>query len=636
MRRTLLLPIATLARTREALGGLLRPHRGLVAATVAVLVTAAVAMLLVPPLIGRIVDAVIARGPAGIVDVLALGIVGALVARAVLAALGSALVARLGELVLAGLRERVVRRALDVPVADVERAGSGDLLQRVSGDIAVISEGVRRAVPMVVISVLDIGLTLVGLAVLDWRLALAGLVPLPVWVLITRWYVRTSGPLYAAERAAEGTRTQTLLAGVGGAATVRAFRRRSAQLARIDEHSAAAVTAAMRASTAQSRFGAVMNGAEMLGVLAILVTGFWLVRADAVTVGAATAAALYFLRLFDPIGITLFLLDEAQSAGAALARLVGVADMPAPPAPPAPRTPRDASVRLSGVRHAYDGGAEVLHGVDLDVAPGERLAVVGASGAGKTTLGAVLAGVRTPTAGTVEIGGVPLAEIAELRRHVALVTQEVHVFAGTVADNLRLARPDASDAELTAALRTVGRAARAHRRRGRRGRRALRHPRSAAGTGAARAGRPGRRRAGRGHRRGRQRGGPRPRTGGRRRAGGPHGRGHRPPAHPGRRGRPDRRARQGPDRRVRPARRAGACRWALRGAVGGVGAPALPRHRASLTARQLRAAVSSGRRGAPAAGSARPTVGADGVFSTPARTGARRVRRLRSPPRARP
>ncbi|GAA1280559.1 ABC transporter ATP-binding protein [Pseudonocardia aurantiaca] len=451
-----LLPIATQARTREALGGLLRPHRGLVAGTVAVLVTAAVAMLLVPPLIGRIVDAVIARGPAGIVDGLALGIVGALVARAVLAALGSALVARLGELVLAGLRERVVRRALDVPVADVERAGSGDLLQRVSGDIAVISEGVRRAVPMVVISVLDIGLTLVGLAVLDWRLALAGLVPLPVWVLITRWYVRTSGPLYAAERAAEGTRTQTLLVGVGGAATVRAFRRRSAQLARIDEHSAAAVTAAMRASTAQQRFGAVMNGAEMLGVLAILVTGFWLVRADAVSVGAATAAALYFLRLFDPIGITLFLLDEAQSAGAALARLVGVADMPAPPAPPDPRTPRDASVRLSGVRHAYEGGAEVLHGVDLDIAPGERLAVVGASGAGKTTLGAVLAGVRTPTAGTVEIGGVPLAQIAELRRHVALVTQEVHVFAGTVADNLRLARPDASDAELAAALRTVG------------------------------------------------------------------------------------------------------------------------------------------------------------------------------------
>jgi len=449
-----LLPIATLARTRAALRELVRPHRALLVGTVVTLVAASVAMLVVPPLLGRIVDAVIARGAAGLVDVLALGILAALVARAVLAALGAVLVARLGEQVLATLRERVLRRALDVPLAAVERAGTGDLLQRVGGDIAVISEGVRRAVPTVVISLLDVGLTLVGLTVLDWRLALAGLAPLPIWVLLSRWYVRVSGPLYAAERRAEGERTQSLLAGIDGAATVRAFRRRD-PLARIDRHSRVAVELAMRASHAERRFGLVMNGAELVGVLAILVTGFWLVRADAVTVGAATAAALYFLRLFDPIGIMLYLLDEAQSAGAALARLVGVADMPAPPGPRRPRRPRDASVRLVGVRHAYDGGPEVLHGVDLEVAPGERVAVVGASGAGKTTLGAVLAGVHTPTAGIVEIGGVPLAEIAGLRRHVALVTQEVHVFAGTVADNLRLGRPEATDAELAAALHTV-------------------------------------------------------------------------------------------------------------------------------------------------------------------------------------
>lgn len=112
-------------------------------------------------------------------------------------------------------------------------------------------------------------------------------------------------------------------------------------------------------------------------------------------------------------------------------------------------------MRLRGIRHAYDGGPEVLHGVDLEIAPGERVAVVGTSGAGKTALGAVLAGVHRPTAGTVEIGGVGLDEIADLRRHVALVTQEVHVFAGTVADNLRLARPGATDDELTAALRAV-------------------------------------------------------------------------------------------------------------------------------------------------------------------------------------
>lgn len=451
-----LLPIATAARTRRSVAALVRPHRLLLAATVGTLVAAAVAVLAVPPLLGAIIDVVIDRGAVGAVDLLALGILAALVGRALLAALGTVLVARLGELVLSGLRERVVRRALGVRIADVERAGSGDLLQRVSGDISVISEGFRKAVPMLVIAALDVGLTLVGLAVLDWRLALAGLVPLPIWILIGRWYARVSGPLYAAERAAEGLRTQSLLAGVGGAATVRAYRLRTPLLARISGHSAAAVTASLRAMRAQSKFGAVMNGAELTGVLSLLVTGFFLVRADAVTVGAATAAVLYFLRLFDPIGALLYLLDEAQSAGAALARLVGVVDMPVPDPPAAPRLPRDGSVRLTGIRHAYDGGPEVLHGVDLEIAAGERVAIVGPSGAGKTTLGAVLAGAQTPTAGTVEIGGVPLAELAQVRRHVAVVTQEVHVFAGTVADNLRLARPGAGDAELAAALHRVG------------------------------------------------------------------------------------------------------------------------------------------------------------------------------------
>ncbi|GAA3241310.1 ABC transporter ATP-binding protein [Pseudonocardia petroleophila] len=453
---TALLPIATAARTRRSVAALIRPHRLLIAGTVLTLVAAAVAILAVPALLGAIVDAVIGGGATGSVDLFALGILAALVARALLSAGGTVLVARLGELVLAGLRERVVHRALRVRIADVERAGSGDLLQRVSGDISVISEGVRLAIPLLVIAALDVGLTLVGLALLDWRLALAGLVPLPIWILVTRWYVRVSGPLYAAERAAEGRRTQSLLAGVGGAATVRAHRLRVPLLTRIAGDSAAAVTASLRAMRAQSKFGFVLNGAELTGVLSLLVVGFWLVRADAVTVGAATAAVLYFLRLFDPIGELLYLLDEAQSAGAALARLVGVTDMPVPPAPASPRRPRDGSVRLTGVRHSYDGGPEVLHGIDLEIAPGERVAVVGPSGAGKTTLGAVLAGAQVPQAGTVEIGGVPLDALEHPRRHVAVVTQEVHVFAGTVADNLRLARPGATDAELVAVLGTVG------------------------------------------------------------------------------------------------------------------------------------------------------------------------------------
>ncbi len=380
----------------------------------------------------------------------------ALLARAGFTGVSQILMSRLGEQVLARLRELVVRRALDTPLGTVERAGTGDLVQRTGGDITVISEGIRSALPALAVALIDVGLTLVGLTVLDWRLGLAGLAPLPIWILATRWYLRVSGPRYAAERAADGAQTQSLVTALSGARTVRAFRLQARHEHRIADTSEAAVQAAMRARTAQSQFGAVLNGAEMVGVLAILVAGFLLVRADAVTLGAATAAAFYFTRLFSPLMGMLFLLDEAQSAGAALARLVGVADLPPPPVPTAPREPHDASVVIEGIRFAYDDGPEVLHGIDLNLASGERVAVVGTTGAGKTTLGAVVAGVRAPTEGMVRIGGVPLADLAEPRRHVVLVTQEVHVFAGSVADNLRLARPDADDQLLQAALNAVG------------------------------------------------------------------------------------------------------------------------------------------------------------------------------------
>ena len=451
-----LLPVATTRRTWQASVALLREHPALLAATVATLLASGVAVVFVPALLGRLVDAVSGAGGTAAVDLIAIGLLAALLARALFTGLGQLLLARLGEQVLARLRERVVRRALDTPLEIVERAGTGDLVQRTGGDITVVSEGFRTAIPAVATALIDVALTLVGLTLLDWRLGLAGLAPLPIWIFATRWYLRTSGPRYAAERTADGAQTQSLVSSLTGAATVRAFRLQARHLRRIGATADAAVRAKTRARATSSQFGSILNGAEMVGVLSILLTGFFLVRSDAITLGAATAAAFYFTRLFSPLMMMLYLLDEAQSAGAALARLIGVTDLPPPPVPAAPRTPEDASISLSRVRFGYDDGPEVLHGIDLTLAPGERVAVVGTTGAGKTTLGALAAGVREPREGEIRIGGIPLAELADLRRHVVLVTQEVHVFAGTVADNLRLARPDADDAELRSALAEVG------------------------------------------------------------------------------------------------------------------------------------------------------------------------------------
>ena len=173
-----------------------------------------------------------------------------------------------------------------------------------------------------------------------------------------------------------------------------------------------------------------------------------------------TAAALLFHRLFGPLGTLLMTFNDIQSAGAALARLVGIAELPVParPAETPPAAARAASVARRTYGTATRGGVEVLHDVTVDVPAGTSLAVVGESGAGKTTLAALLGGVFPATSGDIRIGGhgVDLLDPVSLRRSIGVVTQEVHVFTGTLADDLRLAVPEASDAQLWAALRTTG------------------------------------------------------------------------------------------------------------------------------------------------------------------------------------
>ena len=447
-----LLPTASGRRTARAALEMLRDRWPLSVATLAILVAGTVAGLLAPRVLGHIVDLVVGhRAPGAMLGPAVLLLVVA-VAQGVLTAVGTTLVARVGERALARLRERVVHRTLTIPLERVERSGSGDLLARVSGDVSVASEAVKNAWPAFIDAILNVGLTLVALVVLDWRFALAGLTSVPLQLLALRWYLRTAVPVYGQERVAEGERAQQLHDSVDGAPTVRAFRLGRRHERRVAERSAAATRLSIRTSVLQTRFFGKLNGAELLGLSVILTAGFLLVRADAAGVGAATAAALYFHRLFDPINALLGLFDDAQYAGAALARLIGVADLPEPAADPEPtyRTPADGTaVRLSGVRHAYAPGRDVLTGIDLDIGRGERVAVVGPSGAGKTTLAKLVAGVHRPTGGAVTLGDGD-------GRAVALVTQEVHVFSGTLADDLRLVRPEATDAELTAALERAG------------------------------------------------------------------------------------------------------------------------------------------------------------------------------------
>ncbi|MYX00162.1 MULTISPECIES: ABC transporter ATP-binding protein [unclassified Streptomyces] len=455
-----LLPIATPARTRAALRTLIRPDRGLALTGLGILVAATAVGLLVQPLLGRIVDIVADGRPAGDLTLPVVLLVAVAVVQGLTTTLGLTRIARLGETVLARLRERFVERALNLPADRLERAGAGDLTARVTGDVARVAEAVRSALPEMARSVLAILLTLGALALLDVRFLLAALLAVPVQLLTARWYVRRALTLYADQRVANGAQQQQLLETIGGAVTVRGHRLEEQHTERSAGRSRKAVDLTMRSVNLVLGFYGRLHIAEYIGLAAVLIAGFWLVRDGAVSIGTATAAALYFHSLFGPVNAALVLLDDAQSAAAGLARLVGVTDLAEQPEPragkaapvsvPQQRTvSSEAAVTVHEVSHAYGPGRPVLHEVSLTLKAGEHVALVGTSGAGKSTLARIVAGVQQPTTGTVT------APASTGEASVVLVTQEVHVFTGSLAEDLRLARPDATDADLCTALSTV-------------------------------------------------------------------------------------------------------------------------------------------------------------------------------------
>jgi len=453
-----ILPIATGSRCWSFLSNELRSRRRMTAITLAVSAVAA-AMSLIPVYVfGVLVDRVIDGAPTSTIVVVVAVITVAAVIGGVFTAISTYLISKVGEALLAALRERVLGRALHLPISTLERVGKGDLLSRVGDDVAVMAKSIGEVIPNIVSALLLVSLSVVAMLSLDWRLGLAGMVAIPMYVAALRWYLPRSAPLYAAERVAMGARSQALISSMQGARTVRAYGLEDAHLLEIDTASGKARDIGIDVFRLFTRFGSRSNRAECVGLSVILAAGFVFVQQGHVTVGETTAAALLFHRLFNPIGMLMFSFDDVQSAGASLARLVGVIDIPDERSPGTGARPADTTLEVTDLRHSYDTGHEVLHGIDLTVAAGETVALVGSTGAGKSTIAAIAAGSIEPTSGQVRIGGATLAELGAdgLRRHIAIVSQEVHVFAGPLIEDLRLAALQAGREEVRAALATVG------------------------------------------------------------------------------------------------------------------------------------------------------------------------------------
>lgn len=446
---------ATGRRTVAVLWGELRGRRGVLVLSGIIAAVAAAIELIAPATLGRVVDDISHSGGSGDSTrplwQYAVAIVGGIVIGGALQILGVLLAARCFERVLAGLRERLVATALRLPQQRVESSGTGDLISRASDDVAQVSTALQQVVPVLSSTIFTVLLTIGGMSALDWRFGLVLVVMLPAYWLALRWYLRTAPPMYAAQRIAFGTRAHHLLSALRGIDTVLAFRQSDKHQHRIGRASWAVAGWALRARTVVTMFNWRIDLIFATAVTVVLLLGYRLVGDGVVTVGAATAAVLFFLRLQGPIRSLMGVIDTLQLATASLARIVGVTDTAGDSTtaavPLSPQTPLTAGegAGLEQVTFSYTDGPEVLHDVTLTIGAGEHLAVVGTSGAGKTTVAALLAGIHTPDTGTVTAP-----------EHTVLVSQETHIFAGTLRDNLTLAAPGATDAQVREALRDAG------------------------------------------------------------------------------------------------------------------------------------------------------------------------------------
>jgi ABC-type multidrug transport system fused ATPase/permease subunit len=452
-----ILPVADGPAVRRYARDLARRHPRQLWIALGLNVLAAIAGLAAPRLLGNLVEAVQLGTTVSYVDHTVLWLAGFLLLQTVLTRYARNVSYVLGEEVLAELREDFVEQSLALPVGVVESAGTGDLLTRTSRDVDALGWSVRFAVPETIIAVITMVFTIGATLLVGLWVALPLVLGVPVLWVGTRWYLRRAKDGYLRENAAYAEMNATLAETVEGARTVEALGLSKRRVQRIDNDVREAYAAEKYTLFLRTVWFPVVEIGYLIPTVATLVIGGWLHATGHATLGDVTAATLYVQQLIDPVDRLISWLDELQVGAASLARMLGVAHVP-DDRTPSGRQPTGEKIDASDVRFAYVEGRDVLHGVHLSVGIGERIAMVGPSGAGKSTLGRLLAGIHPPRTGSVTVGDVGLTELPldDLRGHVALVTQEHHVFVGTLRENLALAIDDiASDAKLRSALDAV-------------------------------------------------------------------------------------------------------------------------------------------------------------------------------------
>lgn len=451
-------PTASWSQTRTVVGQQLShiPRAWSQAFVALALLTAgACANVAIPILLGKVIDTVIVGGA---ITPVAISLVLMAAVSALLSASGFYVLSRLTERVIANLREDMVATALRLPTHRVEEAGTGDLVSRSTDDVAELSAAVTDSLPVLAKSLFAVVGTGLALVSLNWQYVMVVAAVTPLYFFAARRYLHRAPQRYTDERASMAERARRLLESIRGRKTVRAFRLEEYMHGRIERASQAVVDNGYAARRTMMVLQLWMTGIELVMLIIGLVVSFWAVRSQVLSVGTVTAAMLLLIRLRGPLMGLMRVIDTVQSGYASLSRIVGVVIDPprAVPASGAP-TPRGVA-EMRDVSFSYDDGGWAVQDVSLELPAGHTVALVGASGAGKTTVAALLAGLRVPEEGKVTVDGVEVSALSDTERvaRLAMVTQEVHVFSGTLRADLSLAAPQANDEQMLQALERVG------------------------------------------------------------------------------------------------------------------------------------------------------------------------------------
>src|SRR5215212_2044305 len=444
------------AETRQ----LIRPVRGRYLGAAAAVIVSTLITLAGPALVRYAVDAGISKDKRGPLDAAAAAFLVLAVAKPFVVRAQTLLAASAGERFLGSLRTATFDKLQALPLGFFERERAGVLVSRLTSDVQSLTEFIREALIEVVGSGLQIVLTILVLVILSPTLALVSLVALPILIASSWTFHHSAGRVYHAIRDRVADTLTVLQEGLAGVRIVQAFRRERRTLEAYNPRSQAQVHAWRSASFVNIRLFTMIPLAQTCALIAVLLVAASMYRHGSISTGTIAAFVLYLVQLFDPIARFSEWLGEFRQGLAALGKIVGLLRTPNSIVDRggAIELPGRGALALRGVTFGYEGERPVVHDVTLEIDAGEHVALVGATGAGKSTLAKLLTRQYDPQRGEIAFGGVDLrqATLDSLHRRIVMLPQEGHLFSGTIADNVRLTDRSVSDEQVVRALDRIG------------------------------------------------------------------------------------------------------------------------------------------------------------------------------------